>query len=115
MNPVYSTISAYFLCSHSLPCKIMRKIIKKFILSRISAGARISTFAFDSQWHNIMAKGVDDKPHMEYQFQLSIWQEVSSLTKNDILRNISMVNANPSLGVPLSYRGRETFILINVE
>ena len=30
------------------------------------------------------------------QFQLSIWREVSSLTKNDILRNISMVNANPS-------------------
>ena len=59
MNPVCSTIAAYFLSSHSLPCKIMKKITNKIYSSCVSAAARISSFAFDGQWHNIMGKGLD--------------------------------------------------------
>ena len=96
MNKVHGIMASYMLSGYSLPCRIMRKIVNKVYLSCFSAGANICCFAYDGQWHNLMARGLDDKPHTQYQLEQEIWNEVTSLKKQEIIRRISLVNANPS-------------------
>lgn len=93
-NAVYGVIASYMLTGYSLPCKIMRNIANKVYLTCVSLGANICAFAYDGQWHAMMAKGLDDKPHTMYQLQQSIWNEVTSLKKPEIIQSMSLLNAN---------------------
>ena len=96
MIKVHGLMASYMLSGYSLPCRIMRKIDNKVYLSCFFAGANICCFAYDGQWHNLMARGLDDKPHTQYQLLQETWNEVTSLKRQEIIRRISFVNANPS-------------------
>ena len=95
MNAVHGVMAAYCLSGYSLSCNIMRKIINKIYLSCVSEGAKISCLSFDGQWHNIMARGMEDKPRTQYQLQLATWKEVYSMKKDQIIKKIALINANP--------------------
>ena len=78
----------------------MPNIVNAVYLSCVSLGANICSFPYDGQWHYMMARGLDDKPHTRLSGatgqQVVLWNEVSSIKKSEIVKAPFLLNANPS-------------------
>ena len=83
---------AFGLKDYRLTSNAMRKATEKVLSECRKRNIRVDSLSADGQWIQLMLRDQDGNPSTVYQLQRDVWRDVKKLSKQDIVKKISVLN-----------------------